>query len=300
MPQMPPFNVLVLGGPDPAGLAASSHGPYLLTQGEDITQAGRHDALLVQMPSAEVLRQFVMLPELPQAAFDTAVVIVCRRAEPETCIALLGVGVQEVVTMADSETLGRGLRHAIERKKLERATRTAYATDLATGLPHQAQLIEHMTHLLALRERAPSPMALVVLRVQGFATAGARMGSEAANVLRRKVAVRLRGGLRASDVVAAVGPDSFGVLLSHLESPSHAERVAGKLVQSLRQPFTVAGQGHAVAASVGLALVPEHGTDAQALLRRASAQASQVSSDSGAGMGQLFDGGSAAAANDAL
>ena len=51
----------------------------------------------------------------------------------------------------------------VERKRLEVAARKAYATDLATGLPNHAQLMEHMTHLLALREREPAPMVLLVL-----------------------------------------------------------------------------------------------------------------------------------------
>ena len=41
------------------------------------------------------------------------------------------------------------MRHAVLRKRVERSAHTAYATDLATGLPHQAQLIEHLTQLLA-------------------------------------------------------------------------------------------------------------------------------------------------------
>ena len=74
---------------------------------------------------------------------------------------------------------------------MERAARKAYATDLQTGLPNRQQLIEHMSQLLALRGREPAPMALLVLRVEGFATTEARLGRESANVLRRKVAVRL-------------------------------------------------------------------------------------------------------------
>ena len=81
--------------------------------------------------------------------------------------------------------------------------------------------------------------------------------------------------------MAAVDPDSFGILLARLESASDAERVAGKLVKVLRQPFAIAGGGQTVAVSVGMALVPEHGDDALALLRRAMAQAGSASAGSG-------------------
>jgi GGDEF domain-containing protein len=137
-----------------------------------------------------------------------------------------------------------------------------------------------------------------VLRVEGYAGAAARLGSEAANILRRKVAVRLRSALRASDVVAAIGPHSFGVLLGRLEAPSDGERVAAKLVRSLQQPFMVAGQACAVAAAVGLALYPEHGKDAETLLQHASAQAGSVATLGRDGYAARTERGPAAAAND--
>jgi diguanylate cyclase (GGDEF)-like protein len=183
-------------------------------------------------------------------------------------------------------------------KRHERAARNAYATDLATGLPHEAQLLEHMTQLLALRERVPAPMVLLVLRIDGYAAVAARLGHESANVLRRKVAVRLRGGLRAGDVVAAIGPDAFGVLLGHLEAAADGERVAGKLVRTLQQPLLVAGQPCAVAAAVGMALYPAHGKDAQTLLRRASAQAASVATLGPEGLAVHTERGAAGAAND--
>ena len=155
-----------------------------------------------------------------------------------------------------------------------------------------------MTQLLALREREPAPMVLIVLRVEGYAGAAARLGSEAANILRRKVAVRLRSALRASDVVAAMGPDAFGVLLGHVESPGDGERVAAKLVRSLQQPFMVAGQPCAVAAAVGLAHTPEHGKDAESLLQRASAQAGSLATLGRDGFAASTERGPSRAAND--
>ena len=152
--------------------------------------------------------------------------------------------------------------------------------------------------MLALREREPAPMVLLVLRIEGFGAAAARLGGEAGNVLRRKVAVRLRSALRASDVVAAIGPDAFGVLLGRLESRSDGERVAGKLVRTLQQPVTVAGQPCAVTASVGLALYPDHGKDANTLLQRASAQAGSVATLGAEGFAVRTDRSGSTAAND--
>ena len=158
-------------------------------------------------------------------------------------------GAADVVAAQELRSPGFGarLRVAVERRRIEREARQAYATDLATGLPHRQQLVEHMSHLIALRERQPAPMAVLVLRVEGLETITARFGHEAANVLRRKLAVRLRAGVRASDVVASLGDDSYAVLLAALLAPGDAAHVGAKLLTVLRAPFQVAGQEALVA-----------------------------------------------------
>ena len=155
-----------------------------------------------------------------------------------------------------------------------------------------------MTHLLALREREPAPMAAIALRIEGLATVQTSLGTESANVLRRKVAVRLRASLRASDVVASVGGDAFLVLLAWIDAPTDGERVATKLAQSLRQPFNVAGTDVAVAVSAGLALYPEHGKTADALLRRCVGQAAGIASVGREGFANRVERGFGSAAND--
>ena len=270
-----PLSVLLLA-PDAELQAALQAAGCVVSLDPVLSRSREHDAVLLRAPTRAALLDWAAQPGLTQAAFDSAVVLVAGVTDEGAETALLQRGVEAIVAPSDSATLLRTLRHAVERKRLERAARTAYATDLATGLPHQAQLVEHMTQLLALREREPVPMVLLVLRVDGFAQAAARLGEESGNVLRRKVAVRLRSALRASDVVAAIGPDAFGVLLGRLEAKSDGERVAAKLVRALQQPILVAGQPCSVAAVVGLAQYPEHGKDAQSLLQRASAQAGSV------------------------
>jgi diguanylate cyclase (GGDEF)-like protein len=155
-----------------------------------------------------------------------------------------------------------------------------------------------MTHLLALREREPAPMALLVLRIEGLSTTERALGHEAANVLRRKLAVRLRAGLRASDVVASIGNDAFAVLLAWIDAPDDAVRVAGKLALSLQRPLRVASQDQAVAVAVGVSQYPEHGKQADELLRRALGQATGSAAMGRAGFANRVERGGEPAAND--
>jgi diguanylate cyclase (GGDEF)-like protein len=191
------------------------------------------------------------------------------------------------------------VRAAVERQRVRAATRQAFATDVHTGLPHVGQLIEHMSHLLALREREPAPMALLVLRIEGLATTTARLGGEAAGALRRKIAVRLRAGVRGSDVVASVSDDSFAVLLSQIDSPGDADRVGRKLLTALSETFKVGGQDVAVATALGIAATPADGTQPDMLLRRAAGLAASAQAVGRDGYANRMERGAAApAAND--
>ena len=300
----PPLHVLWVGAAAP-DLSTSDYGPFVVQACATLDEAAQalreaaHDALLLWLAPG-VAPALANWPALSHAVLDAAVVVVAPELPPDLAMALTQRGVQDLLPApaADAETLARVLRLAAERKRLERAARKAFATDLSTGLPSHAQLLEHMTHLLALREREPAPMALLVLRIEGLSTTERMLGSEAANVLRRKLAVRVRAGLRASDVVASIGNDAFAVLLAWIDAPDDALRVAGKLALSLQQPVRVASQDQAVAVAVGVSQYPEHGRQADELLRRAIGQATGNPSMGRAGFANRVERGGSSAAND--
>lgn len=269
-----------------AGLCASPFGRVALTRYASLGEASsvlgdrNFDGVLISLDSDD----FAQLPAwtgLAQAVPEMAVVVLVSGAF-DTAVAtrLVHAGVQDVLggsQLANAEAAladaARSLHLSIERKRIEREARRASATDLRTGLPDRQQLIDHMSQLLALRGREPASMALLALRVEGFETVEASLGAESANVLRRKVAVRLRGAVRASDVVAALTAETFALLLASTEEPVDAELVAHKLLHALHQTFTIAGQQVAVATSIGISRYPSDGSDASVLLRQAVAAA---------------------------
>ena len=198
---------------------------------------------------------------------------------------------------SNAASASRRLRFAIERRRRDSDRQLAFSTDPGTGLPHRQQFVEHLSQLLALREREPSPMAVVVLRVEGLVAAE---GGLAAEPLRRKLAVRLRAAVRASDVVAAIDADAFAVLLGAILAPGDAERVAEKLAQSLMAPVQVGGGERAVAVAMGIGRYPQDGKDAGRLLRRATALAAVAPASGRTGPAAAVDAAGAArvAAND--
>ena len=300
-----PLQVLWAGSTPPDILAGgfgrfALQGCTSLEQAAQILRERSLDALVLKVDDSAALQSLCHWPALSHAVLDAAVVVLAPTPNPELVLKLVELGVQDVLPAdtADAAALARVLRLSVQRKRIEHAARKAYATDLSTGLPNHSQLLEHMTHLLALREREPAPMAVLVLRVEGLATVEAALGAEAANVLRRKVAVRLRAGLRASDVVASIGADAFAVLLAWIDAPSAGMRVASKLMQSLQKSFSVAGHERTVAVSVGVSQYPEHGKQAEELLRRAIGQATGTAAVGRAGFSAHVERGPGSAAND--
>lgn len=235
-----------------------------------------------------------------QAVLAAAVVVRTPQPSRELMLNLLRAGVQDVLPseLSDDESIGRSLCLAIERKRQEQELRRAWSIDLATGLPNRVQLMELLHQLCALREREPAPMALLVIRVEGLATAEARLGVAAAQALRRKLAVRLRSGLRASDVVSALAPDAFAVVLTRLEAPQDGDRVALKLSQMLRQPFMVSAQTAVVTVSTGLAVYPTDGRHPDELLKLALSAAAACRGLGRQGFADRQERGAASAAND--
>lgn len=158
--------------------------------------------------------------------------------------------------------------------------------------------MELLHQLCALREREPAPMALLVIRVEGLASTEARLGVAAAQALRRKLAVRLRSGLRASDVVSALAPDAFAVVLTRLESPQDGDRVALKLSQMLREPFMVSAQTAVVTVSTGLAVYPDDGRQPDEMLKRALSAAAARRGLGRQGFADRQERGASPVAND--
>jgi diguanylate cyclase (GGDEF)-like protein len=89
------------------------------------------------------------------------------------------------------------------------------------------------------------------------------------DAVRAQVSLRLAGTLRASDDVLGAGVDRLVVLLPGVESVGDAATVARKVLDVLEEPVAVEGRMLRVEGRVGLTLYPDHGFDADALLRNA-------------------------------
>jgi len=112
---------------------------------------------------------------------------------------------------------------------------------------------------------------LLYIDLDHFKPVNDTYGHQAGDELLCQVARRIGNCIRDEDTVARIGGDEFLVLLPTLTERDAALRVADKIIDSLCQPFRLKEATVDIAASIGIALFPEHGTTAESLLEHGDA-----------------------------
>jgi diguanylate cyclase (GGDEF)-like protein/PAS domain S-box-containing protein len=137
--------------------------------------------------------------------------------------------------------------------------------DELTGLANRTVLLEELGQRLDRGE----PVALLMLDLDGFKEINDTLGHHAGDVFLQALAARLPTLVSAGDLVARLGGDEFAVVSSDHAERRAAWRLASRITAGLEQPVSVEGLELVGAASVGIAVAPEHGSDPTSLLRRA-------------------------------
>jgi diguanylate cyclase (GGDEF)-like protein/PAS domain S-box-containing protein len=143
--------------------------------------------------------------------------------------------------------------------------------DGLTGLPNSVLLNDRLEGALSRARRARRRVGVMFLDLDHFKDVNDTLGHRVGDALLKELARRIRGALRQSDLLARVSGDEFVVVLEDLPDEGSPERVARMILEEVRRPFQVEGKEIHVSGSLGLALHPEDGTDADTLLKNADA-----------------------------
>jgi diguanylate cyclase (GGDEF)-like protein len=143
--------------------------------------------------------------------------------------------------------------------------RLAYEDGLTT-LPNRAMFIRQLEQAVRTARRAGAKIGVLLLDMDRFKTINDTLGHPVGDQALREVGFRVRGALRDSDIVARLGGDEFAVLLA---TGGEETIVAEKMLKTLETPIAIETHTMDIAASIGIARFPEHGDDANALLRAA-------------------------------
>jgi diguanylate cyclase (GGDEF)-like protein/PAS domain S-box-containing protein len=160
--------------------------------------------------------------------------------------------------------------------------------DVVTGLPNRLLLNDRLAEAIALGHRRSKPLAVCFLDVDGFKDINDVLGHATGDRLLRSIAARVSGALRTSDTVSRYGGDEFVIVLSEIEHAEDATFVAGKILEAVTEPHLINAQVVNITASLGVALFPDHGRDADTLIMNADA-AMYDAKRAGLGQYRMFD-----------
>ncbi len=141
--------------------------------------------------------------------------------------------------------------------------------DALTELPNRRLFMDRLRQEIARGHRESTGLALLFMDLDGFKQINDTLGHEAGDQLLREIGRRLRHCVRESDTVARLGGDEFTVLLPGTDGVAAAPTVIRKLLETIAQPVPLGGTHGTVTASIGVAIFPSDGTDADTLLSKA-------------------------------
>ncbi|NMG66244.1 diguanylate cyclase [Azoarcus indigens] len=156
-----------------------------------------------------------------------------------------------------------------ERKAAERRINYLATHDGLTDIPNRARFEELLGAAIARAARYQHSFALLFVDLDHFKEVNDSHGHLVGDALLVEAVKRMKSCLRASDTPARQGGDEFVVLLPETKSTQDAERVAEKIRAELARPFEVEGCNLNISSSIGVVFYPQHGRDADALLRHA-------------------------------
>lgn len=159
--------------------------------------------------------------------------------------------------------------------------------DFLTGLPNRMLLMERLTQAIGLANRHGKQIALLFMDLDNFKRINDTQGHTVGDNLLRDVAAEIMNCVRTTDTVSRHGGDEFVVLLSEIEVPYDAVRVAKKLLARFAEPRNIEGRELQATLSIGISIYPEDGCDAGILMGNAD-MAMYATKESGRNSYRLF------------
>jgi diguanylate cyclase (GGDEF)-like protein/PAS domain S-box-containing protein len=166
--------------------------------------------------------------------------------------------------------LAMTVRDISDRRAQEQALNHMANTDPLTGLPNRHWMMAFLPPAIEAASACNGGLALLFVDLDDFRHINDSFGHGAGDELLRQAAARLKSLVRATDHVVRLGGDEFTVVLQKVHGSDDVARVSRLIIKAMQEPFDVAGQGkHRVEGSVGIAVFPRDGADADTLLKHA-------------------------------
>lgn len=216
------------------------------------------------------------LQVLKKSGHDIPFIIITGSQGEETAVATMKAGAHDFILKGTLSRLApaidRELRDAYERRKRKRAEEKieylAYHDPL-TGHPNRLRLEELLQAAIAASGPQNRSVGLMVMNLSRFREINNALGHHFGDLILKEIGPRLKRVLDENCSIARLSGNHFALLLPSLEDVETATKTAGRILKTLEEPFIIQSLSLEISASIGIALYPEHGSDADLLIRRA-------------------------------
>jgi len=169
------------------------------------------------------------------------------------------------------DTIAHDLGRWLEREAAEKCIIKMATHDALTGLPNRNLLQDRIEQVLAHDSRNHKQMAVLFIDLDHFKTINDSLGHNTGDLLLKTVAERLLTCVRNEDTVARQGGDEFIIILNTIAEPLDTAMVAQKILNTLAKPFHIHKHALHISSSIGIAIFPNDGTNAETLLKNSDA-----------------------------
>jgi diguanylate cyclase (GGDEF)-like protein len=167
-----------------------------------------------------------------------------------------------------------------ENRRTEKKIAHMAHYDALTDLPNRTAFYKRMDALL---DRAPleGTFAVFSLDLDGFKSVNDTLGHPIGDRLLQAVADRMRGCIRDTDIIARLGGDEFAIVQVEFDDASDVTALAARLIAAVNAPYRLDGHQVVVGTSIGIAIAPGDGTEADRLIKNADLALYRSKADGG-------------------
>ena len=219
---------------------------------------------------------FDALALLRSTGLDIPFIIVSGTIGEDRAVTAMKAGAHDYILKDNLKRLIPATERELREAQVRHEHRVSDATihrlayiDPITELPNRARFHELINEAMVKNDFEHQSIALLLMDLDRFKEVNDTLGHNRGDVLLREVGLRLRGVLKAPDVIARIGGDEFGILLPRISGLDYIQKIIKQLQEALSPSFIIDGIPISVEASIGVAITPQHAESPHTLLQHA-------------------------------